>query len=914
MHERMSTESTVVVGRERELSAARSFLDEAARRPAALVLVGEAGIGKTTVWSTIVEQAAADGFTVLVARPAEAEVELAFGVLIDLFAEVGPEVAPDLPAVRRVALDAALRRSEGGAAVDPSSVALAVTDVLVALARMRPVLVAIDDVQWADSASVRALTFAIRRLTDVPAGLVVTMRDGHTVGLTERAGRDGDAYTRLDLTGLDERHLAELVFGRSGRTLTPLQLARIADLSRGNPYYALELATSSDPGDTLPESLAGALRARLATLSPTARAVALTAAALGRFDERLHSTVHRRGLDELRATSVVVIREGVPTFAHPLLASTLLAMHTNVERRAVHASLARALTDPDERALHLGRGAHHASEAVAAELEAAADRLDRRGAPETAALLAERAATLTPVADSEASIRRLLKASDLYQAAGEGSEHVLPLLERLVTSLPAGPDRARVLVRLGWLGAQQGTMTLSASIAYQEQALAESGEAGEATSAAHAVLARLLGNRGDYGAALVHAERASDGNAPTRANLMFPSPTGELGTARFFAGEGVDETLFRAGIELEESLGRPGEPYQSPRLQLALALLYTGRLDDARLLLLELLELSTELGRIRSTAGCLLHLTELELRAGNVPRADAHAREFLRLDGQLRGDLSAEWYPTGAVAVHVGRVEDARRILRAGVEGARASESPIWVAHHLEALGHLELALGNLREARAALHELPTLLRGTGLGEWSVHPFHPDAIEVLVGLGELDEAEGLQSELEEYGRRLDRPWGLATAARSTALIASARGAHEEALAATERALTEHERLEWPLELGRTLLVQGSVLRRLGRRRDAGAALAEARAAFASLRAPLWQARVEAEESRLGGRRPAGGALTPTETRVAELAGQGLRNAEIAARLVVTPKTVEATLSRVYRKLGVRSRTELARRV
>ena len=116
----------------------------------------------------------------------------------------------------------------------------------------------------------------------------------------------------------------------------------------GNPYYALELATSSDPGDTLPESLAGALRARLATLSPTARAVALTAAALGRFDERLHSTVHRRGLDELRATSVVVIREGVPTFAHPLLASTLLAMHTNVERRAVHASLARALTQGSE--------------------------------------------------------------------------------------------------------------------------------------------------------------------------------------------------------------------------------------------------------------------------------------------------------------------------------------------------------------------------------------------------------------------------------------------------------------------------------------------------------------------------------------------------------------------------------------
>ena len=123
---------------------------------------------------------------------------------------------------------------------------------------------------------------------------------------------------------------------------------------------------------------------------------------------------------------------------------------------------------------------------------------------------------------------------------------------------------------------------------------------------------------------------------------------------------------------------------------------------------------------------------------------------------------------------------------------------------------------------------------------------------------------------------------------------------------------EHERLEWPFERGRTLLVTGGILRRLGRRRDAAAMLAEARAALASVGNPLWIARVDAEEQRLGGRRSAAGALTPTEERVARLASEGLQNREIAARLFVTPKTVEATLSRVYRKLDVRSRTELAR--
>ena len=181
-----------------------------------------------------------------------------------------------------------------------------------------------------------------------------------------------------------------------------------------------------------------------------------------------------------------------------------------------------------------------------------------------------------------------------------------------------------------------------------------------------------------------------------------------------------------------------------------------------------------------------------------------------------------------------------------------------------------------------------------------------------MGLGAIEEAVTLQAELEEYGRRLDRPWGLATAARSAALILSARGATDEALEAATTALRHHDRLEWPLEHARTLLATGELLRRAGRRRDAAARLDEAASILERLPNPLWRARCEEERRRLGGRRGAGTALTPTEERVAELAAEGLRNAEIAARLHVTPKTVEATLTRVYRKVGVRSRTELAR--
>ena len=900
----------VVVGREREIAEASGFLDEAAERSCALLLVGEPGIGKTTIWHAVTEEATGRGCEVLRARPSETESELAFAALADLLARVDDTGLAELPDAQRAALEHALRRTTGETTVDPATIALGVLGVLRGLARSSTVLVAVDDLQWMDAPSLRALTFAFRRLDGARVGLVATVRVGFDLELTRLAERDGNAVERIDLDGLGKAHLAQLVSERTGRALTPPQLDRLARLSAGNPYYALELAAAGDTELAVPESLAAVLRTRLQSLSGAARAAGLSAATLGRFEAGIDD---QGGLDELRAAGVVVVRAGSMSFAHPLLASTLLDMHTTEERRAAHLALADALDDPDERALHLGHGTETASEAVAMELETAAGRVDARGAPETGAVLAERAAALTPQTDTSATTRRLLKAADLYQAAGEGRDHVLPLLEHLAESLPAGPDRARALIRLGWLGAQMDTMPMSESVAYQERALAEARDAPDVATAAHASLARLRGIGGDYRAALRHAELAVEAGSPSASNLMFPSPSGELGIARFFAGEGLDEPLFEAGLARESTAGRAAEPYQSPLLQLGLARLYTGDLTRARTILQQLREQSVELGRVRSTAGCVLHLTELEVRAGNPTQADAHAQEFLLLDRQLRGDLSAEWYPSGLVAMHTGRVDDARRILGAGVEEARAFESTAWLAHHLEALGHLELAAGNLDTAGATLDPVIPMLRETGLGEWSVHPVHPDAIETLVGLGKLEQAAALHAELEEYGRRLDRPWGIATAARSEALLASARGEVEQALAAAERALAEHARLDWPLERARTLLVTGEILRRLGRRRDAAASLAEARTAFESLGNPLWTARVEAEQGRLGGRRRTTDTLTPTEERVAELAAQGLRNAEIAARLHVTRKTVEATLSRVYRKLGVRSRTELARR-
>ena len=903
----------VVIGREREIAVADGFLDAVRQRARGLLLVGEPGIGKTTIWSAVIDEATRRGFTTLVARPSEAETELAFAVLSDLFATVDDADLGELPDAQRTALEHALRRSETETTVDPTAVALGTLAVLRQRAAPAPLLIAVDDLQWVDAPSLRALTFAFRRLAESPAGLIATVRTGYELELTRLAERDGNAVERVEIGGLGRRDLSQLLLERTERPLSRLRLGQLARLSGGSPYYALELAASDEPGLGVPENLTGALRARLGMLSDAARAAGLTAALVGRFDAATLAQTDG-AVDELRAAGVVDERTGDLWFAHPLLASTLLEMHTREERRDVHLALTDVLDDPDERAIHLGRGIETPSETVALELEAAAVRLDARGAPETAAILAERAAALTPPDDVGSTTRRLLRTADLYQAAGEGRDHVLPLLEDLVESLMPGADRARVLMRLGWLGAQLDSVTTPEAIAYEHRALEESEGVEDVEAAANAVLARLVGIGGDYDAGLRHAELAVAAGSATASDGMFPSPSGELGIARFLAGKGLDEQLFDDAIEHEATTGRAGEPYQSPRLQLGLAWLYSGQLARARSLLDELLQLSIQLERIRSTAGCLLHLVELETRAGDIALARRHLAEFVHLDRQLRGELSEEWYPSGLVAMHFGRKADARRILTAGIGYSEAIESTIWLAHHRWALGHLELSVGNLDASKELLVPLPAMLRATGLGEWAVHPVHPDAIEVLVGLGDLDLATELADELEEYGRRLDRPWGLATAGRSRALIAAAGGDNGAALGHLEAALEEHGRLDWPLERARTLLVTGGVLRRAGHRRDAAARLEDARSILAAIGNPLWLARVDAEESRLGGRRRSGDALTPAEERVATLAADGLRNAEIASQLFVTPKTVEATLSRVYRKLGIRSRTELARRL
>ena len=261
----------------------------------------------------------------------------------------------------------------------------------------------------------------------------------------------------------------------------------------------------------------------------------------------------------------------------------------------------------------------------------------------------------------------------------------------------------------------------------------------------------------------------------------------------------------------------------------------------------------------------------------------------------------------------MGRVEEARAHAREGSTLSHAANDEIFWRQIEGALGFLELSLGHLAEADGHLRPLWPALVAMGFGEPAAWPVLPNEIEALIGLGELESAEEFLIELEERGRALDSPWALSQAARCRGLLLAARGHPEDGLPHFETALDVHRRMPGGFERARTLLAQGRTLRRMKRRREARAALEAALAVFEDLGTPLWAERAREALARIGGRAPAGEALTATERRVAVLVAEGRSNREAAAELYVSVRTVEANLTRIYAKLGVRSRAELARR-
>ena len=445
----------VVVGRDAELAVLDDFVGGISDGCHALVLEGEAGMGKTTLWRVAVEHAEDVGVLVLQAQPVESETTLSYAGIGDLFEPVLDATLEALPAVQRRALSRALvLGEEDDAPLDPRALRVALMTALRTLAEDRPVLVAIDDSQWLDYASSAGLAYGARRFRAERIGLLLSRRSGLESVLLDELLRSpaGERFTRVGVGALDVQALGRVVHEQLGATLPRPLLAEIHGAAGGNPFYALEIGralqrtgTSIEAGHPipLPESLHELVAGRLLALPSDSRVFLLAAAAYAHptiaITEAASGVERAAGLAPALEAHVVELDRDRIRFTHPLLAAGAYESGDALRRHDIDVRLAELLDDPEARAWQLAAATTSTDEGVAAILEDAALRARTRGAMRPGALLLERAAELTP-ADSESDIqRRRVAAAYAHHAAGD-TERARLLLEPALEKTPMGPS------------------------------------------------------------------------------------------------------------------------------------------------------------------------------------------------------------------------------------------------------------------------------------------------------------------------------------------------------------------------------------------------------------------------------------------------------------------------------------------
>lgn len=915
--------SREVIGREREFAAIAAFLGRAASGPAALLLAGEPGIGKTALWNAAIEKARSGGAGVLTCRAVQAEASVSFACLSDLLGDaLATGALESLSAPRRHALEVALLLAEpGDQPPDPRAVGLAVRDVLGTLSASKPLVVAVDDLQWVDAASAAVLQFALRRVREEPVGLLATGRSTSVWTGFEKGFDDGLAE-RVTLGPLSAGAAFRLLAERVALALSAPQLARLHELTAGNPFYLLELGSEIarsgvrvDAGSSLPlpRDVTELLAGRLGRLAGWTRELLLAVAASPRCTVKVLEDAFgdasrvREGLERATRAGVLELEGSCVRFAHPLLASVCYQSAPLWRRRTAHRLLAAAVAEPEERARHLALAADGPDADVAAALAAAAERAAARGAPAAAAELCEMAADATPAGSEQQRRASRLRAAIFHRLSGDG-DRAMAIVERLLAEAAAGSERADVLFALA-----EGRRGDSGSIIGRcEAALAEAGDDDRrrARILAFSSWMRLIagdveGALGDARDGLVSAERVAD--PALLAASIARVAMGELWALDITPG------LLERGVALERKLGAPLEFHESPAIALARRLICESDLDHARPLLDAAAGRAADSGDERTRGHVLFHLMMLEWFAGRWQRALAHAGAALDLAEQLGDDQFRGMVLHGRALVdaHRGDVEAARSAAAEAAEIADAVADAIFPIWNEAVLGHLELSLGDPEAAAAHLRDLPERLTVLGWND-PADSVWPDAIEALVEVGDIERAVTYLARYEALAQRSGSIWARAASARCRGLVSAAQGSFDAAFAAFDQALAEHERMPGSFERGRTLLAGGAVRRRARQRGAAREALGAALEIFEQQGAHQWARRASEELARISGRRPAGQELTATELQVARLAAQGRANKQIAVALFMSVHTVEAHLSRVYRKLGVRSRTQLSR--
>jgi DNA-binding CsgD family transcriptional regulator len=911
----------VLVGRSTERARIDALLDTArAGSGGALVVRGEPGVGKTALLGFA--RGRAGGMRVIEAQGVEAEAELPFAGLSQLLAPV-LDRAGRLPEQQRRALAGALglgaeRPRERFAAY------VATLSLVAEVADDDPVLALVDDLHWVDAASVEALGFVARRIGEEPIALLIAERDGEP---------GGPALPHVDavkLDGLDAGAAAALVAAIAAEPVADAIVDELRRQTAGNPLALVELAgilstAQLAGGEPLPEPLPAGpalertFGARMTALpEDTQRALLIAAAHDSGGLPPLITALRSRGLElaaleRAEAEGHVTVADDGLAFRHPLLRSAAYYRAAPAARRDAHAALAAAFEEfPRERARrtwHLAAATLEPSEDVAAELDAVAGDALARGAPSAAGRAFEAAARLTDAGEGRA--QRLLAAARAHHLAG-ASDRALRLLDDAL----AASDDPLVRADVQRLRAQAQALriaprTIRAALIDEAARVEPHDPARASAMLLDAAFASVM--LGDPREALRLSEQAWPAAEAAGGALRLAAAL-VLGSSRILRGDSAGgESLQR------EALARCdlSEPSLSGSFVAPAGMteVWLGRYEEARRLLAAGVRGIREGGALPALPHATLALAYASFHLGHWAAAAAHADESLQVATELGLDsfLVQPAVLLGLIAGLQGRFAEARTLLhdalersdRYGVESTRTTGG--W------ARGHVELAAADYEAAVAVLEPTGRFSLDRGLEEPGVAMWAQDLGEAYIRTGRLDEAGATLAILARQAAQTGRALAHAGVERCHGLMAGDDAVDTH----FERALAWHDGVRCPYERARTELCFGERLRRAGRRSEARAPLRRALEAFELLGAEPWAERARRElrstGERVRRRTPdTRDQLTPQELRVALLVVDGATNREAAATLFVTPKTIETHLNNAYRKLGIRSRVELAR--
>jgi DNA-binding CsgD family transcriptional regulator len=908
-----------LVGRDAELLRIETLLHDARRgEGSALVIEGEAGVGK----SVLLEHArrSADAMTVLEARGVPTESDLAFAALQSV---VGPVLdhLPELPDAQRHALAGSVGLVAPGPH-DRFAVGAGTLALLSRVAEEQPCLTVVDDAHWIDRSSAQALAFAARRMHADAIALLFAVRTEEPIGF------DAPDLPHLTLRGIDAMASGELLSRVHGRRPAPTVAEQLHRATGGNPLALIELsdqlsASQLSGREPLPYPLPagaqlGAALGRRIDALPTSTRRALVVVAASESGASLEVTgaldamaIDPRALEAAEAAGVISADRGAISFRHPLLRSAAYHASSAADRRAAHGALAVALAGEsvaDRRAWHLAAASPGPDESIAEELDEAALRASARGAPSSAAGAYALAARLSTTADRR--VRRLLRAAEQHQLLGQ-TPTALRLAEEALAATDDPIERAEVEHLRAQLAFMVDPIERTRSVLESHAARAEDAAPGRAAMML-SDLALIHAMAGEPRPSLAaarrsHAAGARAGGPPAVVGTLI------LGTILIMCGEaaeGMPLLLEAEPLALTADL--------SPALQLAVgfaqACMYAEDYDRAEAVVARLVSL----GRTQSAPGALPYplatSAEIAFRRGDWLAARAHATESVELARETGQRVELAYSLTCLAHVEAGetREDDCRRHLDEASELSRslAIGSLQFIGDAIRGL--LYLGLGDFHEAALRLEICGETARVTGLGEPGVFPWGAELVESQLRSGNEDGARASLAFFRGLAERTARRGALEGVARCDGLLAADEGfdGHFERALALSRSAFERARTE---------LCFAERLRRVRRRREARPLLRHALQTFERLGAVAWAARARSELVATGERlsAPVGRALahqlTPKELQVARIIATGATNREAAAALFLSPRTVEAHLDHIYRKLDLRSRSELAHR-